>query len=121
MATFQSVWTPNYQDSKAIANLTGTLATTASTGPLTVGKSRIIRIFAFAATTAPVPVSLRYSLGISTGTTAPTPTAAMPFFFTNQVIEIELGSNYDQINFTNLAADNGAVTLNYSISVMSRS
>ena len=121
MASYSSVWTVDYQGAKA-TNFIGTIATTANTGALVVGKRRLIRIF-LQNQTSPATASqyaIRFTLGLSTGTVAPTPDSTAPFFTSNQEFTIDTGDLYDEINLANLAADNGSVTIAYAIVPLSK-
>lgn len=103
MATYASILTVDFGQEKV-----GTITVGTAIGAQTFSKRRLIRIYASAAasTNAPAPVVLRYTLGLSTGTTAASPTSSSPFVVTNQEIIIDLGDTYDQINLNALAADN---------------
>lgn len=118
MATTSAIFPIDYQKSQA-AGLVGTIATTANTGPITVGRYQIFQIAMVNQTTPATPgaqsQALRFTLGNSTGTAAPTPTSASPFFVSTHENIFEFSAAYDQINLANLAADNGAVTVAYAI------
>lgn len=115
---------PDYQNSvnTQVAGAQGTMATGTSSGVITVGQRRIIHI---AATVSPVGANrcaVSYTLGnsVTTGTTtAPTPTASSPFFLGDEGWTLDTGF-YDQINLANVAAYNGAVSLSYSVTILSK-
>lgn len=118
MATTQAVFTPDYAKSQS-AGLVGTIATTANTGVIALGKYQVFKVVMINQTTPATPgaasQALRFTLGSSAGAVAPTPTSASPFFVSSQENIFELSAAYDQINLANLAADNGAVTIGYAI------
>ena|SRR5258708_5810171 len=118
MSTLAGILVPDYAGSLA-TGLTGTIATGASTGVIQLGKYRLFQVSFLISGAPAVPSSnvlaLRFTLGISTGTTAPTPTAASPMFINYHETIYELNAAYDQINLANLSTDNGALTLNYSL------
>lgn len=119
MATMAATYTPDFPGSQA-TGLVGTIATTANTGVIQIGKYRLFKIVVSVqpiAATAPI---LRFTLGISTGTTAPTPVATSPFVLGSGENIFETNGSYDQINLANLAADNGAVTVAYTILPLSK-
>lgn len=120
MATITAYLVPDYANSITVSGAQGTMATTASSGAITTGKRRIVHISALNIGATTSRCAVRYTLGLSTGTTAPTPTASSPFFLGDEGWTIDLGDLYDQINLANLAADNGANTLAYSVSLMSK-
>jgi hypothetical protein len=120
MATPTGYLVADYANSVTVAGAQGTLATTVASGVITVGKRRIIHIASLNTTATSSRCALRYTLGISTGTNAPTPTASSPFFLGDEGWSIDMGDLYDQINLANLAADNGASSVAYSISIMSK-
>lgn len=100
-------------------NTQGLLATTESSGVITVGAHRILHICASVSPVSSSRCALSYTLGNSTGTVAPTPGASSPFFLGDEGWSIDTGF-YDQINLANLSALNGGVTLAYSVSVLSK-
>lgn len=96
----------------------GTLATTVST-TVNLGKRRIYRLSFIVQPASSVNYALRFLLSNSAGA-APTVDVTSPFFQNNQENVFETGDNYDQITITNLAADNGAITLAYSFTPQSK-
>jgi len=114
--------TPDYENSVSISGAQGTLLTGTSSGVIAVGQHRLIHI---SATVVPVNTSrncISYTFGNSaaTGTTpAPTPTASSPFLLGDEGYVVDTGF-YDQNNLANIAAYNGAVSLAYSISLLSK-
>jgi hypothetical protein len=119
MATLTAILTPDFTNSGQITGAQGTVASGASTGVITVGKRRILHLSAIIPTGSG-RCALSYTLGLSTGTTAPTPTNSSPFFMGDEGWTIDTGESFDQINFFNSASYNSAVTISYSISVMSK-
>jgi hypothetical protein len=122
MATYTSIWTPDYSNSIAplAGTPTGTIATGASSGVITVGKRRIIHIVGINVTTPANLTAVSYTMGLSTGTVAANPVATSPFFTCDEGFTIDTGDMYDQINLGNVAAYNGAITLAYSITIFSK-
>jgi hypothetical protein len=120
MSTLGIVFCPDYAGSQA-TGLVGSIATTANTGPIQLGKYRIFKVVMVDAGTPATPPVLRFTLGNSTGTVAPTPTSASPFMHASQENIFELNGSYDQINLANLAADNGAITVGYCIIPLAKS
>lgn len=120
MASFTSVWVPDYANTVSIAATTAILATATASGPITVGKRRLLHIVAIDVTTVANLVAVSFTMGLSTGTTAPSPVAASPFFISNEGLIIDTGDLYDQINIGNLAAYNAAASLAYSITILSK-
>lgn len=118
MATLTSYLQPDYADSLG-TNRQGSLATGISSGPITVGKNRFIHICASVAPISANRCALSYTMGNSTGTTAPTPVSTSPFLLGDEGYTFDTGL-YDQINVANLAAYNGAVSMSYSISLLSK-
>lgn len=110
MATQYAVFTPDYGAATG-AGMTGTITAGTPTGVITIGKNRLFRIFAAAATTTgALGIVIRFTLGNSTTTAAPSPTSSSPFFVTNQELLFEFTGEYDQINLNVLAADNPATS-----------
>lgn len=126
MATLSSILIPDYDGCLAIAGGAGvgTIATTASTGAIVLGTHRLFRIFCNDQTTATntvIQFYLRFTMGNSkTGHAAITPTSTSPFFSSLQDIIFDTGDAYDSINLANLAADNTAVTIGYTILPLSK-
>jgi hypothetical protein len=126
MSTMTAFLTPDYANTVSVSNTTAILTagspgvgTTAS--PLTFGKRRILHIAAMNTGTQSNRASVSYTLGLSAGTTAPTPTATSPFFMGDEGWTIDLGDMYDQIQLGNDSTKNGsASTVAYSVSVMSK-
>jgi len=117
MATLSNVPVIDYQNSTQ-AGLTGSLASNGTTGVLTVGKRRALLITAHISNSASI-VDLNITAGLSTGTTAPAPTSASPFFIASSgVFVMDTGDLYDQIQLGNFL--NGATTVLYSVVVLSK-
>ena len=118
MATIQAVFTPDWDGSQA-TGLVGTIATTAHTAALAIGKYRVFKVVIINQTTPGTivgPFALRFQLGNSAaGHVAGTPTSTDPFLVSNQENIFETNGAFDSISFANLAADNGAVTLGYAV------
>lgn len=122
MAILTSYTQLDYTDSVGHPTTQGTLTTGTSSGVITVGKYRLIHISAKVNTNGANRCALSFTLGNSaaTGTApAPTPTASSPFFLGDEGYIVDTGL-YDQINLANIAAYNGAVTVVYSISLLSK-
>lgn len=122
MATMGGIFTPDYDGSQA-AGFVGTIATTANTGAIILGKYRLWKIVfdVQPGGTTGRTVLLRFTIGNSViGHTAITPTATSPFFHSLQENIFEMDGSVDSINLANLAADNGAITVAYSILPLTR-
>lgn len=124
MATLSAYPQPDYANSLngSVSGAQGTIATGSQSGVITVGQHRIIHIAACVSPVGANRCALSYTLGNSSATgttTAPNPTAASPFFLGDEGWILDTGF-YDQINLGNVAAYNGAVTISYSISVLSK-
>lgn len=121
MATLTGFWIPDFANTVApvAGTTTGSLATGTSSGVITVGQRRLLHISAAVAPTSASRCVLSYTLGSSAGPNAPTPGAASPFFLGDEGWVIETGQ-YNQINLANIAAYNGAVTISYSVSILSK-
>ena len=124
MATVTGFLTPDYDGIIAIPACTGTIATASSTGAIVLGKRRLFRIYIARVTTpsnANEKFILRFTLGNSvTGHAATTPTSSSPMITTDALDIYDIGEAYDSINLANLAADNTAITLAYSIVLLSK-
>lgn len=124
MSTYASVWSPDLTQaagvSTPITNSVATLATTASSGIIQLGKHRLIRISFMVIPASASIVGLRATFGLSSGTTAGTPTAVSMLLTNNQEIVFDTGETFDQMQLTNLAADNGAVSIAYAVTPLSK-
>ncbi len=122
MATLTSYTILDYADDLLHPATQGTLLTGTSSGVITVGQHRLIHISAKVNTNGANRCGISYTLGnsVATGTTlAPTPTASSPLFLGDEGYIVDTGL-YDQINLANIAAYNGAVTIVFSISLVSK-
>jgi len=125
MATMTAFLTPDYANSVSVSNsaaaIAGGASGIASTAALTYGKRRLLHIAALNTSSTSSRCAVSYTLGLSTGTTAPAPLTSSPFFMGDEGLTIDLGDLYDQIRLGNDTAKNGAnVNIAYSISVMSK-
>jgi hypothetical protein len=120
MATMGGIFTPDYDGSQA-TGLVGVLTTGTNSGAIVLGKYRLWKLtFTIQTITATAPV-LRFTTGNSVlGHTAPTPTSTSPFLHSFHENIFEMDGSIDSINLANLAADNGAVTIAYSILPLTR-
>ncbi len=103
-------------------NTQGTLLTTESSGPITVGQHRLIHISAKVNTNGANRCAISYTMGNSAatgGTPAPTPVNSSPFLLGDEGYIVDTGM-YDQINLATLSAYNGASTIVYSVSLLSK-
>lgn len=122
MATVSSYPQLDYADSTNITLAQGSLATGVSSGVITVGQHRLIHVSACVRPVTANRSTISYTLGNSaaTGSTpAPTPTASSPFLLGDEGYVIDTGF-YDQINLANIAVYNGANSLSYSLSILSK-
>ena len=111
------IFTPDYDGSQA-ASFVGTIATTANTGAIVLGKYRLFKVVfdVQPGGTTGRSVLLRFTIGNSVlGHAAITPTATSPFLHSYQENIFELDGSVDSINLANLAADNGAITIAYNL------
>ena len=120
MATMTAYLTPDYANTITVTGSAGLLATTTSSGVIVVGKRRLLHLSALNTGSTTSRCALRFTLGLSTGVVAPAPTSTSPFFLGDEGWMIDTGDLYDEINLANLAADNGANSLAYSIVIMSK-
>src|ERR1700752_197753 len=126
MATVTAFLQTDYANSVSVSNSTAVLTAGspgggATAAPLTYGKRRILHIVAMNTGTQSNRCAVSYTLGLSTGTTAPTPTSSSPFFMGDEGLTIDLGDLYDQLQLAHDSTKNGnASTVAYSISVMSK-
>jgi hypothetical protein len=124
MSTYASIWSPDLTQSAGVStpitNSVGSLATTTSSGVIQLGKHRLIRISFMVTPAAATIVGLRITFGLSTGTTAATPAATSMLLTNNQEIIFDTGETFDQMQLTNLAADNGSVTIAYTVTPLSK-
>ena len=120
MATMTAFLVPDYANTISVTNSTAVLTQNTSTAALTYGKRRLLHIAAMNTSAQANRGAVVYTLGLSTGTTAPAPASTDPFFMGDEGLTIDLGDFYDQIRLYNDSAKNGAASLAYSISVMSK-
>lgn len=125
MATTTAFLVPDYANTVSVTNSTAIL-TAGSPGvgvsaALTFGKRRILHIAALNTAAQSSRCAVSYTLGLSTGTTAPSPATTDPFFMGDEGLTIDLGDVYDQIRLGNDSTKNAnGATFAYSISVMSK-
>jgi hypothetical protein len=118
MATMTAVWVLDYANTITVTNNEGTLAASVVSGPITLGKNRIFKVMGKDTTTPASSAQIAFTMGLSTGTVAPSPTAASPFFSLTQDLTFDTGALYDQINLGNF--HNGADSIDYSIVILSK-
>ena len=118
------IFIPDYDGSLA-TGFVGNIASGGTSGAIVIGKYRLFKITFVGSTTPPISgsLALRFTTGISIapGHTAPTPTSTSPFLHNFHENFFEFDGSIDSINLANLAIDNGANALNYSILALSRS
>lgn len=112
MATVTGIFTPSTEVYAGAPTRTGTIASAASI-TITLGRKRLYRFSFIVQPASSINFAMRFLLSNSAGAT-PTVDATSPFFQNNQENVFETGEVYDQITITNLAADNGSVTLAYT-------
>lgn len=127
MATVTAFLVPDYANTTSVANTTGSITTPVSgvsaAITLTFGKRRLLHIAALNIGATANRCAISYTLGLSTGTTAPAPTTTSPFFMGDEGFTIDLGDLYDQIAIASDQAKNGQTgspNVAYSVSVMSK-
>jgi hypothetical protein len=121
MATMTAYLTPDYANTVSVSAATGTIVASTPTGVITVGKRRILHISAMNTNSQSSRCAVRYTLGLSTGTAAASPTTSSPFFLGDEGWTIDTGDLYDQLNFNQFVADNGTgAAIIYSITIMSK-
>lgn len=122
MASGTSVWTIDYSVTP-ITNSIGVLSggVTAS-GIIQVGKRRLVMISASSQVSPPtsLKIILRYTLGLSTGVTAASPSATSPFIYGDLSLIFDMGDYYDQLQLNSLTADNGAGAVAYCVTPVSK-
>lgn len=114
MATLQAIYPLDL--SLLPTNSVGVLANAAS-GIITVGKRRLVRIFAKSqlnGTTGQL-IGLRVTMGLTGGSTAAVPDSNAVIVTCNQPVMIDMGDVYDQLQVASLSADNGAGAVAYSV------
>jgi len=117
MATLTGIFTPDYANTVTITGNEATLAANAVSGPITLGQHRLFML-SVKDTTTPASISqVSFTMGLSTGTVAPSPTASSPFFSLTQNLVFDTGM-YDQINLGNF--HNGADSIDYSVVLLSK-
>src|SRR6266478_9086268 len=122
MATLTSYTILDYADDLLHPATQGTLLTGTSSGPITVGQHRLIHISAKVNTNGANRCAISYTMGNSAatgGTPAPTPVNSSPFLLGDEGYIVDTGM-YDQINLATLSAYNGASTIVYSVSLLSK-
>ena len=98
-----------------ITNSIGILATGTSSGVIILAKNRLYKVTFIANPTGANILGLRITLGLTTGTVAATPTGSNPLLINYHENVFSTGDMYDSLNLTNLAADNGAISVGYSV------
>lgn len=117
MATITAVFVPDYANTVTVANTEGTLTNGSVSGPITLGAHRLFMLSA-KDTTTPASISqIAFTMGLSSGTTAPSPTSSSPFFSLTQSLIFDTGM-YDQINLGNF--HNATDSIDYSIVLLSK-
>lgn len=116
MATTGSILAVDYANSISIAALNGTLAANAVSGPLSVGKHRLIMISVKDTTSPSALAALGFSMGATGGAAAASPTSASPFLMAGTVIDT--GDAFDSINVGNF--HNSTDSIDYSIVILSK-
>jgi hypothetical protein len=118
MATITAIFPVDYANTITVANVTGTLAANATSGVIQLGKRRLFMI-SVKDTTTPASLSqIAFTFGISTGTTAPSPTSGSPFWSLTQSLVFDTGDHYDQIQLGNF--HNGADSVDYSVVLLEK-
>lgn len=117
MATVTGVWVVDYANTITVTSASGTLASSAVSGPITIGPHRLFKVMGKDTTSTAAIAQLGFTFGLSTGTTAPSPTSGSPFFSLSQDLTFDTGM-YDQINLGNF--HNGSDSVDYSIVLLSK-
>lgn len=123
MATMGGIFIPDY-DGALAAGFVGTIASAGNTGAIILGKYRLWKLTLINQTTPPNSgvCAVRFTVGNSViGHVAITPTSASPFLHSFHENFFEFDGSVDSINLANLAADNGAITIAYSLLPLARS
>lgn len=116
MATTGAVFSIDYAASAALSSGVGTLAANAVSGVITVGKHRLIQIVAKDTTSPSSKAALGFTMGVSGGASAASPTSASPFILTGQIIDT--GDAYDSINLGNF--HNSTDSIDYAVVILSK-
>jgi len=111
VSTVTAFLLPDYANTVSVSNTTAILTAGSpglgSSAALTFGKRRILHIVAMNTSSQANRCAVTYTLGISTGTTAPAPATTDPFFMGDEGLTIDLGDCYDQIRLSNDSTKNG--------------
>lgn len=118
MATISGIFTIDYANTITIPSGTGFLLVGASTGILQIGKRRLFMISLLDPTPGAVSdTTVHFTMGLSTGTHAPTPDEDSPMLSSSQNLVFDTGDTYDQIQLYN--GDN-ANQIVYSVVLLSK-
>lgn len=117
MATVTAVFVPDYANTITVSSNEGTLTNGSVSGAITLGAHRLFMLSAKDTTTPSSISQISFTMGLSTGTTAPSPTASSPFFSLTQNLVFDTGM-YDQINLGNF--HNATDSIDYSIVLLSK-
>jgi hypothetical protein len=117
MATLTATYTPDYANTITTTNAEATLANTVASGIIQLGQHRLFMVSAKDTTTPAALAQISFTFGLSTGTTAPTPTATSPFWSLSQALVFDTGF-YDQIQLANF--HNGTDSIDYSVVLLSK-
>jgi hypothetical protein len=118
MATLTGIFSVDYANTITVTSNEGTLAANAASGVIQLGKNRIFMISCKDTTTPASLSQISITFGLSTGTTAPAPTGASPFFSLTQTLVFDTGNVYDQIQLANF--HNGADSIDYSVILLNK-
>ena len=108
----------DYANTITLTNGQGTLTNGSVSGVIQLGKRRVFMISTKDTTTPGSISQIAVTFGLSTGTGAPAPTSASPFFSTTQVLIFDMGDVYDQIQVGNF--HNSTDSIDYSVCLLSK-
>jgi len=117
MATVTAIFVPDYANTVTVSGNAATLTSSSVSGPIVLGAHRLFMLNVKDTTTPGSIAQIAFTMGLSTGTAAPSPTSAAPFFSIAQALVFDTGM-YDSINLGNF--HNGSDSIDYSILLLSK-
>jgi hypothetical protein len=118
VATITGIFQIDYANTITVTGNEGTLAASASSGVIQLGKRRLFMVSVKDTTTPASNAQISFTFGLSTGITAPAPVAGSPFWSVSQSLVFDTGDIYDQLQLANF--HNGADSVDYSLVLLSK-
>jgi hypothetical protein len=118
MASVTAIFGVDYGNTITTANAEGTLAASATSGIIQLGKRRIFMVSCKDTTTPAALSQISFTFGFSGGVTAPAPVTTSPFWSLSQGLVFDTGDHYDQIQLANF--HNGADSIDYSVVLLDK-